>query len=147
MTDLPDQADLLDSSPSNIPPWLARFLHANGVVAIEANFSGGGDSGCMDDMSLTMRPDAERSSKEVLKLLSKHRRRVTVIMEHSMDSILADCLDKDACGVGNFYDGDGGAVWLRVGLTEAGAFVEAEDFVENSFEDDYDDDEFDDYEW
>jgi hypothetical protein len=53
MTDLLDETDddLIDMDEPNPKIWLAPFLSQCGVTRLEANLSGGGDSGAIDDVT------------------------------------------------------------------------------------------------
>lgn len=136
MQDIEDQTATTPDPKS----WLYPFLSGLGVTSFEANLSGGGDSGSIDDITWfrgeEMVPNAEiEDPLSALTIDDGSPQRATFLDAfHIM-------VENDAANEGNYYDNEGGSVWSRYLLDpESRTLVmEESSFAEN--EPDYDDEE------
>jgi|TARA_R110002051_G_scaffold161231_1_gene232850 hypothetical protein len=128
---------------SNIEPWLAKIMLGLGVASIEANFSGGGDEGCMDDMIIYPREGSVKSASEIEEHLESLKIRQAANLQPSFLDKLKENIESDVEPLGDYANGDGGSAWIRIAITDHGAYVEGSDFTayapeEDEFEEDED---------
>jgi hypothetical protein len=133
-----------DENASSIPRWLAGIIHNLGVQSIEATFSGSGDNGCMDDLILNLSPEAGMTEVEMSNHLESLKVRLQGGREESFWGLLGDHVTDDAEPLGNYSDGDGGSVWLRIAIEPSGAYLDSSSYTPGEpYEDDEHDDEWD----
>jgi len=133
----------LSSETSDTPNpriWLHPFLSQLGVTSFEANLSGGGDSGSIDDMTWfrgeQIIPNAEvEETLEALKIDDGSPQRTSFL------DALHIMVENDAANEGNYYDNEGGSVWARYLLDPQSGTVQMEEasYAENEPYDDDDD--------
>lgn len=127
---------------SHMEPWLASIMHGLGVTSIEASFSGGGDEGQMDDLIIYTSENSEKTADEIESYLEGLKVRQAAHYQPSFFDKLKEMLENDVEPVGDYANGDGGSAWLRIAITEDGAFVESSYFTPYEPEDEeYDEDE------
>ena len=133
----------MNSKTSNAPNpwiWLYPFLSHLRVTSFEANLSGGGDSGSIDDMTWfrgeQIIPNAEvEETLEALKIDDGSPQRTSFL------DALHIIVENDAANEGNYYDNEGGSVWARYLLDPQSGTVQMEEasYAENEPYDDDDD--------
>ncbi len=132
-----------DYIPSQIPLWMNKILSNLGVNSMEATFSGCGDSGQMDDLILNVSPESGKTELEIVDHLKEVKIRLSSRLTQNFWDLLADSISTDADPLGNYSDGDGGSIWMRITVTPDGASIC--DYTYTPGEPDYD--EYDDDDW
>lgn len=91
--------------------WMAPVLNKLGVTSFTASLSGGGDSGQLDD--LFFYKGEELVDDAVRDILQKLTTTGIPGQSESFMTRLEGMIEKDACDMGNWYDNDGGSVYLE----------------------------------
>lgn len=130
-----------DELAGSIPKWIGAILLKNDVAKVVANFSGGSDSGQLDDYVFHKESGEILDNDDIMAVLS------AVSIRDTKSGRIVDGLDmftyamnEDAVDCGNFYNNDGGSVYLEYEISAQGADLTVSDIT--YFEPDYDDDDW-----
>lgn len=145
-----DDTSSPDDVMGTIPAWIAPTLEKFGVTKIAFNFSGGGDSGGMDDYTFYDEGNTILSSQEIEESLGALKIRKTDGMTVTAWDLLIDSANEDSEKVGNYWDNEGGSAYLEyevadgvINQTVAEINENEDDFeyIVDDFEDDFEGDE------
>jgi hypothetical protein len=92
--------------------WLGAVLHHLGVHKIEATLSGGGDSGAIDDVTYLDASGQPMDSAKVEDFLLSQVLADGSENPATFQSCLYLMIESAAEDLGNYYDNEGGSVWL-----------------------------------
>ena len=102
-----------DDFEGSIPKWVSLALIRIGVQKITFSFSGGGDSGQMDDLEIFDMNGGMIPSREVSKALEEIRVRNPHGRASDAWNMLLQAAEDDASACGDYYNNDGGSVYLE----------------------------------
>lgn len=129
-----------DDPEGSIPKWLGALLSRHEVAKVVANFSGGGDSGQLDDYVFHKESGEILGNDDIVAALEdvsiRDVKTGRVVTGHD---IFTEALDTDAVNCGDFYNNDGGSVYLEYEISARGADLTVSDI--SYFEPDDDDDD------
>lgn len=122
--------------------WLGAVLASLGVSSMTANLSGSGDSGDIDDVTY-MGPDGqELDFQSVDAALTGMTIDNGEFLPTTFLDRLHTLITEDAGNVGDYYNNDGGSVWISYKVSPEGIEIESSSFNGNPPDfDDLDDDD------
>lgn len=128
---------------TDVETWTGKILHGLGVRHVEVRFSGGGDSGDLDEVRYFS--DAEGTVEMSQDALEQSIKKITMPSDFrhtTMLDILHSYWEGHANDQGNWYDNSGGAVESAYSITAEGTDHEFSHITyyddENDEEEEYD---------
>lgn len=125
--------------PADPRTWLAPVLTNLGVASFEADFSGSGDSGQMDEVRFKDADGNDMDSEEVLAALKRLPLHSKGGFRSDFESALDDLMSADAEHEGNYYDNEGGFVQLCYAVSPHGIEKTGGYYEPGSYEDEDED--------
>lgn len=130
----------MSMDPADSHSWLGPVLSNLGVASFEADFSGSGDSGQMDEVRFKDANGAELSSTDILAALQRLPLHSKGGFMSNFEVALDEMMGADADNEGNYYDNEGGFASVSYSVSPHGIEKTGGYYEPGSYEDD---DEYD----
>lgn len=128
--------------------WMGRLLYNEGLRALDLVYSGGGDSGDLDEICYYGENHVEIDLDKIEKQLESIKLPFRSAAFGTVDalSFLKGITSDDAMEAGNWWDNDGGQATSSYSVMKEGLvmqYVDVTYYEPDDFDDDYDDDDCD----
>lgn len=125
--------------PADPRIWLAPVLANLGVARFEADFSGSGDSGQMDEVRFKDSSGSEMSSEEIMGALQRIPLHSKGGFMSNLENALDEMMSSDAENEGNYYDNEGGFAQVSYAVSPQGIEKTGGYYAPGSYEDEDED--------